>query len=48
MIFLRADVIRDASIDGDYRRFRELLPGEDFFSKPNPGRRASPQRRAEP
>ena len=40
VIFLRASVIREASLEGDYRRFRELLPGEDYFLKPNPGRAA--------
>ncbi len=38
VIFLRATVLRDASIEGDYRSFRELLPGGDFLRKPNPGR----------
>jgi len=38
VIFLRATVVRDASLQGDLQRFRELLPGEDFFRKPNPGR----------
>ncbi len=38
VIFLRATVVRDASIEGDYRSFRELLPGRDFLRKPNPGR----------
>ena len=38
VIFLRATVIRDASIEGDYRSFRELLPDRDFLRKPNPGR----------
>jgi MSHA biogenesis protein MshL len=42
VIFLRATVIRDASIDGDFRAFRNLLPNEDFFAKPNPGRLAPP------
>lgn len=37
VIFLRAIVIRDASIEGDYQAFRELLPGNDFLRKPNPG-----------
>jgi MSHA biogenesis protein MshL len=36
VIFLRATVIRDASIEGDYQAFRELLPGNDFLRKPNP------------
>src|SRR5687767_5268568 len=38
VIFLRAVVIREASIDGDYASFRGQLPGSDFFSKPNPSR----------
>jgi len=38
VIFLRATVVRDASMDGDFRRFRDLLPGDDYFRKPNPGR----------
>ncbi len=42
VIFLRASVIRDPSVDGDFREFRALLPGEDFFAKPNPGRVAPP------
>jgi general secretion pathway protein D len=37
VIFLRAIVIRDASIEGDYQAYRELLPGNDFLRKPNPG-----------
>ena len=40
VIFLRASVIRDASVEGDYRRFRDSLPGADFFLKPNPARSA--------
>jgi len=44
VIFLRATVIRDASLEGDYRRFRDLLPGEDYFLKPNPGRAPSSER----
>lgn len=38
VIFLRATVLRDASVEGDFRRFRELLPNDDYFRKPNPGR----------
>jgi len=48
VIFLRATVIRDASIDGDFRAFRNLLPGEDFFAKPNPGRVAPPRLPSDP
>jgi MSHA biogenesis protein MshL len=43
VIFLRATIIRDPSVDGDFREFRALLPGEDFFAKPNPGRVAPPR-----
>jgi len=38
VIFLRATVIRDISIDGDYANYRNLMPGADFFLKPNPSR----------
>jgi general secretion pathway protein D len=31
VIFLRPTVIRDASIHGDYRSFRDNLPHDDFF-----------------
>jgi general secretion pathway protein D len=42
VIFLRPVVIRDASVDGDYSSFRGLLPGPDYFSKPNPSRPQAP------
>ena len=42
VIFLRATVIQDPSLDGDFRGLRSQLPGEDFFSKPNPGKLAPP------
>ena len=42
VIFLRATVVRDPSLDGDYRQFRTQLPREDFFSKPNSGKVAPP------
>ena len=38
VIFLRPTVIRDSSIDGDFSRLRELLPGADYFLKPNPSK----------
>ncbi len=38
VIFLRATVIREPSLDGDFRSLRGDLPGEDFFLKPNPAR----------
>ncbi|HEY5900037.1 MAG TPA: type II and III secretion system protein [Burkholderiales bacterium] len=37
VIFLRATVIRDPSLDGDFRGMRDQLPKEDFFARPNPG-----------
>lgn len=40
VIFLRPVVVKDASIDGDYRSFRAMMPGEDFISTPNPGKTA--------
>jgi MSHA biogenesis protein MshL len=42
VIFLRATVIRDPSIDGDFRAYRDQVPRADFFSKPNPQRTAPP------
>ena len=42
VIFLRALVIRDPSVEGDFREFRDLLPDADFLRKPNPGRLAPP------
>jgi len=42
VIFLRATVIRDPSIDGDFQSLRTQLPGEDFLSKPNPGKLEPP------
>ena len=41
VIFLRPTVIRDTSMDGDYSRLRDLIPGNDYFLKPNPGREES-------
>lgn len=43
VIFLRAVVIRDSSVDGDFSRLRDLLPGSDFFLKPNPSRESPAQ-----
>jgi len=43
VIFLRATVVRDPSLEGDYQAFRELLPGDDFLRKPNPGRVQPPE-----
>ncbi|HTF13174.1 MAG TPA: secretin N-terminal domain-containing protein [Burkholderiales bacterium] len=43
VVFLRPIVVRDPSIDGDFRAFREMLPGENFISRPNPGKAGSPE-----
>jgi general secretion pathway protein D len=32
VIFLKPTIIRDPSINGDYRSFRDQLPGRDFFA----------------
>jgi general secretion pathway protein D len=40
VIFLRATVVRDASLEGEFAAFRDQLPGKDFLSKPNPAREA--------
>jgi general secretion pathway protein D len=39
VVFLRPLVIKDASLDGDYRAYRVYVPGEDFLSQPNPAKR---------
>jgi MSHA biogenesis protein MshL len=38
VVFLRPLVVKDPSIDGDYRAFRIFAPDDDFMSQPNPGR----------
>lgn len=38
VIFIRPLVVKDASIDGDFRAFRTTLPAEDFLMQPNPGK----------
>jgi MSHA biogenesis protein MshL len=43
VIFLRPVVVKDPSIDGDFRSFRTMMPGEDFISKPNSGKAGLPQ-----
>ncbi len=34
VVFLRPIVVRDASMEGDYRHLKSLQPGEDFFATP--------------
>ena len=36
VVFLRPTIIRDASLNGDYKSLRERMPGKDFFQS-NPG-----------
>ena len=43
VVFLRPVVVKDPSIDGDFRAFREMLPGEDFISRPNTGKAGLPE-----
>jgi general secretion pathway protein D len=38
VVFLRPLVVKDPSIDGDYRAFRSYVPDEAFLSQPNPAR----------
>ena len=38
VIFLRATVIYDPSVEGDFRSFKNQLPDQDFLRKPNPQR----------
>ena len=36
VIFLRPVVLKDPTLDGDFRDFRQFLPDPDFFIRPNP------------
>ncbi|HET7766669.1 MAG TPA: pilus (MSHA type) biogenesis protein MshL [Burkholderiales bacterium] len=40
VVFLRPIVVKDASMDGDYRAYRSLMPPDNFTSQPNPGKTA--------
>lgn len=35
VVFLRPIVVRDASLNGDYRGYRQFLPNQDFFKDDN-------------
>jgi general secretion pathway protein D len=37
VIFLRPMVIKDASLDGDFNSYRDMLPDRDFFKEPAGG-----------
>ncbi|HYS90964.1 MAG TPA: hypothetical protein VEN78_39115, partial [Bradyrhizobium sp.] len=43
IVFLRPIVVKDPSIDGDFRAFRSMIPGENFISQPNPGKAGLPE-----
>ena len=36
VIFLRPIVVKDPSLDGDFRNFRNFLPGQNYFVQPHP------------
>ena len=38
VVFMRPIVVKDPSIDGDYRSYRTYLPDENFMARPNPGK----------
>ena len=38
VIFLRPVVIKDASIEGDFSAYRNMLPDQNFFKEPTPGK----------
>jgi len=42
VIFLRATVVRDPSVEGDFASLRNQLPTQEFLSKPNPARLEPP------
>jgi len=47
VIFLKPTIIRDPSVNGDYRNFRDQLPGREFFA-PKPDSQRSERQGAGP
>lgn len=43
VVFLRPTIIRDPSLKGDYRQWRDALPGKDFFEVPEAPSPANPR-----
>jgi general secretion pathway protein D len=39
VVFMRAVIVRDASMDGDFRGYRTYLPDDKWTAAPNPGKR---------
>jgi general secretion pathway protein D len=39
VIFMRPLVVKESSLDGDFRGYRTFLPGDDFMKQPHPARR---------
>ena len=38
VVFMRPIIVRDPSVEGDYRGYRTYLPDEKFMAAPNPGK----------
>ena len=43
VVFLRPVVVKDPSVDGDYRAFKTMLPDEEFMNRQNPSKPATLQ-----
>jgi MSHA biogenesis protein MshL len=37
VVFIRPVIVRDASLEGDFRGYRALLPDNNYIGTPNPG-----------
>ncbi|MBI5912661.1 MAG: type II and III secretion system protein [Betaproteobacteria bacterium] len=40
VVFMRPIIVRDASIDGDFRNYHTMLPDNNYLAVPNPGKPA--------